>query len=305
MAQKINSQQLPRIPLVTIMNAQECPCLRRGCRCNYDNKHPFHEALLSPPANISVVDALKETIERLENHVESSNRREKRLKDQIHRVRQTSTGRNGQLVTEVKVGNSTIAAVIDSGADINYVNEEWCKEKNIPYKRTGWGWIKSYKGERTRTEIIEANIKIRVQGRFSRTKFAVLKKTGDDKLVLGIPWLEKANPVIDWKERTIKFHGKRDGSHWSPQVRIVDTVGNVDRGTSRKEPNERKGMVRTLPVIEEEENPGKGSTSQKKKEEHHSETPRCSAAYEKELREIQGQLPREIRDFADVFCTED
>ena len=64
-------------------------------------------------------------------------------------------------------------------------------------------------------------------------------------------------------------------------------------------------MVRTLPVIEEGENLEKGSTSQKKEEEHHSETPRHSAAYEKELREIQGQLPREIRDFADVFCTED
>jgi hypothetical protein len=64
---------------------------------------------------------------------------------------------------------------------------------------TGWGWIKGYNGEKTRTKILEASIGIKVLGKYCRTKFSVLKETGDDKLVLGIPWLEKANPVIDWR----------------------------------------------------------------------------------------------------------
>ena len=224
MTQKINSQQLPRIPLITITNAQNCPCLRRGCQCNYDNKHPFHEALLSPPANMSVVDALKETIERLESHVANSSKREKELREGIRKIRMVSSEQKGQLLTKVKVGKATITAVIDSGADINYVNEQWCKEEKIPYKMTGWGWIKGYNGEKTRTRILEAKIGMKIQGKYSRTKFSVLKETGDDKLVLGIPWLEKANPIIDWKERTIRFHGKNDGSNWSPKIGMLDTV---------------------------------------------------------------------------------
>ena len=302
MAQKINSQQLPRIPLITITNAQNCPCLRRGCQCNYDNKHPFHEALLSPPANVSVVDALKETIERLENHVTNSNKREKELRERIRKIRMVSTKQKGQLLAEVKVGKATIMAVIDSGADINYVNEQWCKEKKIPFRMKGWGWIKGYNGEKTRTEILEARIGIRVQGKFSQTKFSVLKETGDDKLVLGIPWLEKANPKIDWHERTIKFHGNIDGNNWSPRIGMLD----IEEGESKKSqasPNERKGWVRILPKIEEEP---KDDTPLKGKGEGNPNTLKGhSEAYYNELQELTKKLPEEIKDFADVFCTED
>ena len=303
MAQKINSQQLPRVPLIIITNAQVCPCLRRGCQCNYDNKHPFHEALLSPPANVSVVDALKGTIERLESHVANSNRREKEFRERIQKIRQVSTEQKGQLLTEVKVGKSTITAVIDSGADINYANEQWCREQEIPYKMTGWGWIKSYNGEKTRTKILEANIKIRVQGRYSRAKFSVLKETGDDKLVLGIPWLEKANPRIDWKARTIKFHGKDDGNNWSPKIGIIDTGKNERTEALRKSAHERKGIVKILPVIEEELE--EDLRKSKLEKEQPNTTAKHSAAYDKELQNIQRELPEEIKDFADVFCSED
>jgi hypothetical protein len=202
----------------------------------------------------------------------------------------------------VKVGKSTITAVIDSGADINYVNEQWCKEERIPYKMTGWGWIKSYNGEKTRTKILEADIKIRVQGRFSRAKFTVLKETGDDKLVLGIPWLEKANPRIDWKDRTIKFHGKDDGNNWSPKIGIIDPGKSKRMGTP-KSPNERKGMVKILPTIKEESNDN--TLIKDQKEGQSNDTMKHSAAYNKELQDIQGKLPEEIKDFADVFCSED
>lgn len=289
LAQKIKGQQLPRIPLITITNAQNCPCLRRGCRCNYDNSHPFHEALLTPPANINVVDALKQTIESLEMHVRNSSRREKELREKVQKIRMVSADQKGQLSAKVKVGKTTIMAVIDSGADINYVNEEWCNEKRIPYKMTGWGWIKGYSGEKVRTKILEARIGIKVQGKYSRVKFSVLKETGDDKLVLGIPWLEKANPVIDWRERTIKFHGNNDGSSWSPMIRMVDSEeANVTKVPS--DPNERKKPVKISPTIEEE---------QPDTDENHS------AAYYAELQEIRGKLPVEIRDFADVFCSKD
>jgi hypothetical protein len=57
------------------------------------------------------------------------------------------------MTTKVKVGKTTITVIIDSGADINYVNKKWCDKMQIPYKMTGWGWIKSYKGEKSRTKL--------------------------------------------------------------------------------------------------------------------------------------------------------
>ena len=289
MAQKIRSQQLPRIPLITITNAQKCPCLRRGCQCNYDNGHPFHEALLTPPANVNVLDALKETIGRLEKDVANSNRREREIRKKTQKIRMVSAEQRGQLSTGVRVGKTTVTAIIDSGADINYVNEDWCRKKKIPYKMTGWGWIKGYNGEKTRTKILEASIGIRVLGKFCRTKFSVLKETGDDILVLGIPWLEKANPVIDWKRRTIEFHGKNSGSDWSPRIGMVGTA-EEKRAETRTDQDARKKPVKILPSIEEED---PNLTNE------HSEE------YMKELREIQEKLPDEIKEFADVFCSED
>jgi ferritin-like protein len=49
-------------------------------------------------------------------------------------------------------------------------------------------------------------------------------------------------------------------------------------------------QVRTLPTIKEED----PNTDEKH-----------SAAYYKELQEIRKELPEEIKDFADVFCSED
>ena len=50
---------------------------------------------------------------------------------------------------KVKVEKKTITAIVDSGANINYVNKNWCDTLGLPYKMVGWGWVKSYKGEKT------------------------------------------------------------------------------------------------------------------------------------------------------------
>ena len=134
MAQKIRSGHRPQIPLVTILNAQKCPCLRRGCLCNYDNQNPFQEALITPPTNTRVIEVLKKTIKDLEEHLEKRKMYEWRLKNEIMNIRQTKTMQGSQLSIKVKVGKSTITSIIDSGADINYVNKGWCDRMKIPYK---------------------------------------------------------------------------------------------------------------------------------------------------------------------------
>jgi hypothetical protein len=54
----------------------------------------------------------------------------------------------------------------------------------------------------------KATFEFEIQGEVQRQIFHVLSETGQDNIVLGMPWLESENPEIDWKERTI---GIREG----------------------------------------------------------------------------------------------
>jgi len=46
-------------------------------------------------------------------------------------------------------------------------------------------------------------IEFRYQGQRIRQKFQVVKETDNDLMVLGIPWLQRLNPDIDWRKRTV------------------------------------------------------------------------------------------------------
>jgi hypothetical protein len=315
MAQKTKSQQLPQIPYVAIMNAQKCPCLRRGCRCNYDNKHPYHDALLSSPTNTNIIEALNETIERLEKHRKEGEELVHGLKCEVYRIRQTKTRTGKQMSTKVKVGKETITAIIDSGADINYANKDWCDERKIPYKMAGWGWVKSYKGEKTRTKILEANIKLKVQGKFSRTRFTILEETGEDQLVLGDPWLTEQNPDIDWKKRTLRFRRRPEESKEkrAPYLRVVDSRTFehmespwIDYSEESHAAMKTKKEVKKLEKIHEEENEHTAELDgQKDVKELEAKEKEHSKEYLAELEEIRKKLPDEIKEFASIFCSED
>jgi hypothetical protein len=54
----------------------------------------------------------------------------------------------------------------------------------------------------------EATIEFEVQGKQQRQMFYVLTETGDDRVVLGMPWLAEENPLIDWKNRKVQVREK-------------------------------------------------------------------------------------------------
>jgi hypothetical protein len=37
------------------------------------------------------------------------------------------------------------------------------------------------------------------------TEWFYITALGDQNLILGLPWLEKHNPIINWKEKTLEF----------------------------------------------------------------------------------------------------
>ena len=42
------------------------------------------------------------------------------------------------------------------------------------------------------------------------TKWFYVATLGDQKMILGLPWLEKHNPDIDWKEKTPEFRNSQE-----------------------------------------------------------------------------------------------
>jgi hypothetical protein len=42
------------------------------------------------------------------------------------------------------------------------------------------------------------------------TEWFYITALGDQNLILGLPWLEKHNPIIDWTEKTLEFRNSQE-----------------------------------------------------------------------------------------------
>jgi hypothetical protein len=276
----------PKLPLITIEEAQKCPCLRRGCRCNYNQKHPYRRTLLTPPENKEVVKTLKNTIAKMEKNRREGNVLGKEIEAKINSIRKISAEeRRKQIDIKIKIGKEELMAIVDSGADIDYVNEGWCREKGFEIKTIGDGTIKGYNGKEKRTKVKETEVKFRIEGIFQRQKFRVLSETGEDKMVLGMPWLEKHNPTIDWKRREVNLR----------QLASKEREGNR---TPAPQTEDLKFVKRTST----EEAP-QGKREEPKGGER-GNIPKSSQEKPEGLKTIYEELPEEIKEFADVFSQE-
>jgi hypothetical protein len=63
--------------------------------------------------------------------------------------------------------------------------------------------MRGYDGKQKRAMILRASIEFRYQGQRIRQRFRVVEETDDDLMVLGLPWLQRLNPDIDWKKRIV------------------------------------------------------------------------------------------------------
>ena len=54
------------------------------------------------------------------------------------------------------------------------------------------------------------------------TEWFYVTTIGDQDLILGLPWLEKHNPIIDWKEKTLEFRN-------SPEDKAKAFIRNLAR----------------------------------------------------------------------------
>ena len=49
---------------------------------------------------------------------------------------------------------------------------------------------------------------------------------GDQNLILGLPWLEKHNPIVNWKEKTLEFRDSQQD-----KASLQSTYQRIDRTT--------------------------------------------------------------------------
>ena len=118
---------------------------------------------------------------------------------------------NRQFAIPIKV--ETIKNTEEISALINCGAKGLCIDKSISHK-----WRRS---------ILQSLIPVRnVDGTFNEsgairerclitftirimTEWFYITMLGDQDLILGLPWLEKQNPIIDWAKKTLEFRGSK------------------------------------------------------------------------------------------------
>jgi len=126
-------------------------------------------------------------------------------------------------------------ALVDSGAGGTFINQNFARAKGFHLQKlehpiTVYNVDGTLNKQGTIVHFVEANIKI--GGRTREIRFLVLG-LGCQKIILGFPWLEKENPVIDWKKAMLD---------WPPEERIRKPKYRLQSRTCKHTPR---------PIIEE------------------------------------------------------
>ena len=104
-------------------------------------------------------------------------------------------------------GKKTVAtkALVDSSTGGTFINQNFARAKGFRLQKlehpiTVYNINGTLNKRGAIVYFIETNVKI--GGRTQEVRFLV-SGLGRQKIILGFPWLEKENPVIDWKKATL------------------------------------------------------------------------------------------------------
>ena len=112
-----------------------------------------------------------------------------------------------------KVGERTVEtkALIDCGAQGCFLDQDFVKKHQIPtfplskpIPANNVDGTLNKKGDILEATWLEVNLK----GRTERIRF-LISGLGKDHLILGMTWLKRTNPDIDWNKGTVRFDERR------------------------------------------------------------------------------------------------
>jgi len=170
-----------------------------------------------------------------------------RLSQQEESLSTADTGMFGHLTVMVRINHRQVEALIDCGAQGNYIspriiNQEripWTKKKDPYGLRTVEGDSVSY-GAGTVDKETES-LHMSVLGR-SETITLDITETADHNIILGIPWLRKNNPRIDWSTGQL---------YWDSATPAQGTIkGREDAHSSRATRDSASEQVQQTPSCE-------------------------------------------------------
>jgi len=245
---------------------------------------PAQEALVRAAnrRNAGEVEELLTEIRSAEESLKAMRRNEK----QGHTLKMVNNTEPNvkQIDIEVKVSKTKIKAIVDCGADVDYVNKAWCEQKQFPITELGDGWMEGYDAIKKRTKIQDAEIKFSYQGVTQTRKFRVVPETGEDILVLGMPWLQELNPEVDWKERKVTL---RKQANEKDEGKTGTSASKLKRIKSKKD------STKSQPKEESKRTRGGYGGDQTRIEK---------SKRQQEIAEIEQKLPEELKEYAEVFC---
>jgi hypothetical protein len=144
--------------------------------------------------------------------------------------------------------------------------------------------MEGFDAKQTRVKIKEAEVEFEFEKTLMRRKFRIVKKTGNDLMVLGMPWLQQINPDIDWHKRTVTLRktASKDLRRSETPALHTDNVKKMSTKTSHEKNEDPTGRKRG----------GYGGD-----QVNHEER-----KYQQELQETRMKLPDELKEYAEVFC---
>ncbi|KAI0996376.1 hypothetical protein K3495_g11804 [Podosphaera aphanis] len=107
---------------------------------------------------------------------------------------------------KAKIGNETLVALIDTGASgFAFVSQSLCHRLLLPSKKLEKPLaVIGFEGRQGAQITHQANFSLSI-GRHQENLPAYVTYPCKYDLVLGLPWLEKHSPYVNWKENTITF----------------------------------------------------------------------------------------------------
>ena len=121
----------------------------------------------------------------------------------------------GEISTEIQL-SIPARTLLDTGASTNYISKAYCEQFKIPIQQYPRQTIQVRLGDnevsQAKLEIARMRIRVSHDHAWYDTTMVVYQILDEFDCILGMPFFEETNPIIDWKARAIlppeNFEGK-------------------------------------------------------------------------------------------------
>ena len=124
--------------------------------------------------------------------------------------------------------SSTVAALIDSGATLNFIHDHIVSLLHLPTEPCPPIQVSTADGRILSHSNRQVTLDLTIAGAPQRHTFLVAP-IGVHTMILGMPWLEQTNPSIDWRRKTVESRVLVSTPTDPPATRLAPASQNPDQ----------------------------------------------------------------------------